>query len=176
MKVGQTKTRAMITADVTATILKPFRALPDAGRLARSLPLIVRYGIVSGALGLPASIAQLMLLIFAYQALVGHVGPLALNALWLVNFEIGLLRNFLLHCWYSWGIPPTWTRVRHAHVAATGALIVDLVAFNLVVMTTHIIPLAQLFGASSGFLVNFLYNKFKTFAVTTEPAIVERSM
>ena len=53
--------------------------------------------------------------------------------------------------------------------------VVDLTAFNLVVMTTHIIPLAQLFGAGSGFLVNFLYNKFKTFAVTTEPVIVERS-
>lgn len=173
--MNQTKTPILVTTDGRHANMVRLGGAARTWRLARSLPLLVRYAIVSGAIGLPASIVQLMLLVYGYQAFIGHVGPLVLNALWLVNFEIGLLRNFFLHCLYSWGVPPTRTRVQHAHVAAMGALVVDLIAFNVVVATTHVIPFAQLCGAGSGFLVNFFYNKLKTFAIVSEAIAAERS-
>ena len=142
---------------------------------ARELPLFVRYGIVSGAMGVPASILQLTVMVWVYRAIFGDVGTIALNVLWLVNFEIGLLRNFAAHCWFTWGTKPTWRRIQHAHVAASGALVIDLVAFNAVVYFTHIIPLAQLFGAGSGFMFNFSYNKLKTFSVQRDLATLERN-
>jgi putative flippase GtrA len=132
--------------------------------LIRRPPLIVRYGLIAGVIGVPASIAQLAVLLWGYERAFGDYGWLALNAVWLVNFEIGLLRNFVMHCAYTWHMRPTWERVRHAHVAATGAVIIDLIAFNVVVMTTGIIPLAQVFGAGSGFIFNFGHNALKTFA------------
>jgi putative flippase GtrA len=127
-------------------------------------PLVARYIAVSGVIGVPGSILQLMLLIALYERGGREVGTLSLNALWIVNFELGLLRNFALHCLFTWRTEPTWRKVGHAHVAASGAVVIDLLAFNLVVFTTGIIPLAQVAGAGSGFLFNYGYNALKTFA------------
>lgn len=139
------------------------RGWSDWRRLVTAPPLIVRYGLVSGALGVPLSIAQLTVMLWIYGTFVGDYGLLVLNGLWLLNFELGLLRNFGLHCAYTWRLKPTWHRLRHAHVAAVGAVIIDLIAFNGVVLLTGIIPLAQVAGASSGFVFNFGYNRLKTF-------------
>ena len=62
---------------------------------------------------------------------------------------------------------------KHAHVAATGAFVIDILAFNVVHRTTGIVPLAQLFGAGSGFVFNFLYNKMRTFSAPTEHRVEE---
>ena len=173
-EVDVLRVREALAAPVTGASVKG-GMLARAFALMRRPPLLVRYGLVAGALGVPASIAQLAVLLWAYEAAVGDYGWLALNALWLVNFEIGLLRNFVLHCAYTWHMEPTWGRVRHAHVAAAGALIIDIIAFNVVVLTTDIIPLAQVFGAGSGFLFNFGYNKFKTFSQGRQvPVSIER--
>lgn len=131
--------------------------------LADRPPLLVRYVLVSGVIGVSASIVQLWLMVWLYQAIVGNYNHLELNALWLINFEVGLLRNFGLHCAYTWRMPPTSERLKHAHVAATGAFVIDIICFNVVVALTGIIPLAQLLGAGSGFFFNFGYNKLKTF-------------
>lgn len=127
-------------------------------------PVFVRYLIVAGVVGVPGSIAQLMAMIWLYELLIGDVGTLTLNALWVVNFEMGLLRNYALHCLFTWRTRPTWGRLRHAHVAASGALVIDLAAFNAVTFATGIVPLAQLAGAGTGFGFNFGYNSLKTFA------------
>lgn len=129
-------------------------------------PLFVRYVLVAGVLGVPLSIAQLWVMLWMYGALIGEPGLIAVNALWFVNFEIGLLRNFGLHCAYTWQIPPSWQRTRDAHVAAVGAIVIDFAAFNAVLLATGIVPLAQLVGAASGFVFNYGYNKVKTFART----------
>jgi putative flippase GtrA len=126
--------------------------------------LLVRYILVSGVLGVPASILQLSAMLYIYRAFLGHYNSLELNLMWVLNFEIGLLRNFGLHCLYTWRMRPTWRRVRHAHIAAVGAFVIDISVFNMVVLVTGVVPLAQLFGASSGFVFNFAYNKLKTFA------------
>jgi putative flippase GtrA len=150
------------------------RDAPDAlrglWRAALRLPVFMRYIFVAGVIGLPASILQLMALIWAYGGLTGHVGTIELNVLWLINFEMGLLRNFALHCLFTWNQRPTWSMTRHAHVAASGAIVIDLIAFNLVVFATGIIPLAQLAGATSGFAFNYTYNSLKTFARRLEVA------
>ena len=140
--------------------------LSSAWRQLLRLPTFARYVLVTGVIGLPASILQLMALIWAYGAATGHVNVIELNALWLINFEMGLLRNYALHCLFTWQTPPTWQRTRHAHVAASGAIVIDIIAFNAVVFSTGIIPLAQLFGAGSGFVFNYGYNSLKTFART----------
>ncbi|MGA2284863.1 MAG: GtrA family protein [Dehalococcoidia bacterium] len=134
-------------------------------RLILSLqqPLLVRYVLVSGVVGLPASILQLALLLFLYRVFFGPYSTLQLNLMWIINFELGLLRNFGCHCLYTWRMRPTWRRLWHAHVAAVGAFVIDIIVFNVIVFVTGIIPLAQLFGAGSGFAVNFTYNKLKTF-------------
>ena len=51
---------------------------------------------MSGVFGVPASIAQLTVMLFLYRHLVGPYGFIALNALWVLNFEMSLVRNFLL--------------------------------------------------------------------------------
>ena len=135
--------------------------------------LTVRYIVVSGAFGVPASIAQLTAMLFLYRHIVGSYGFVALNAMWVLNFEISLVRNFLLHCWVTWRKEPTWRRLRHAHVAATGAFVIDIAAFNAVHRITGIVPLAQLFGAGSGFAFNFLYNKMRTFSASSEHRVEE---
>ncbi len=127
-------------------------------------PVFVRYLIVAGVVGVPGSIAQLMAMIWLYELFVADVGTLTLNGLWVVNFEMGLLRNYALHCLFTWRTRPTWGRLRHAHVAASGALVIDLAAFNAVTFATGIVPLAQLAGAGTGFGFNFAYNSLKTFA------------
>lgn len=132
--------------------------------LSRRPPLMVRYVLVSGAFGVPASIGQLALMLLVYRSVLGDYGFLALNAMWIANFELGLMRNYLLHCAYTWGMRPTWGRTRDAHVAAIGAFLVDIVVFNSIVFATGIVPLAQLVGAGSGFGFNFTFNRFKTFA------------
>jgi len=139
----------------------PWRA---ARRLAMAPPLFARYVLVSGLLGVPASILQLAVMLFVYERQAGEAGVLALNALWLINFELGLLRNYALHCAYTWQVAPTWRSLRHAHVAASGAIVVDIVVFNVLVWATGIIPLAQFFGAGAGFALNFSYNRFLTFS------------
>jgi putative flippase GtrA len=150
-----------------AAIARDRTGLTIAGRSLRDLidapPLFVRYVIVSGVIGLPASIAQLTVMRLVWGHYFGGPGLLTLNALWVLNFELGLVRNYALHCLYTWRVVPSWKSLRHAHVAATGAIIIDIIAFNVVVCTTHIVPLAQVFGASSGFGLNFFYNKFLTF-------------
>jgi len=148
--------------------LRRYASMLDTERM---LPL--RYLLVAGVIGVPGSIVQLTVMLWAYERLAGGYGTLALNVLWLLNFEIGLLRNFVLHCKYTWRMPPTWRRLHHAHVAAAGAAAIDLGAFNAVVITTGIIPLAQLFGASTGFFFNFGYNKLKTFASGARPPVVK---
>ena len=135
-----------------------------AGKLDTERMLPIRYGLTAGVIGVPGSILQLWAMLFIWEAIFGGYNTLTLNALWLLNFEIGLFRNFALHCAYTWKLKPTWGRLRHAHVAAIGALIIDLAAFNIVVYTTGIVLLAQVFGAGSGFGFNFGYNKLKTFA------------
>jgi putative flippase GtrA len=137
--------------------------LERAWLLSLRLPLFARYILVTGVIGLPASIVQLWALVHGYGALTGDVNTIELNALWIVNFEIGLLRNYGMLCAYTWQAPPTWQRTRHAHVAASGALVIDLIAFNAVVYATGIIPLAQLVGATAGFAFNYTYNSLKTF-------------
>ena len=67
-------------------------------------------------------------------------------------------------------MPATWARLRHAHVAAIGALLIDLAAFNLVVWSTGIIPIAQFAGATSGSGFNFVYNQIRTFRRPARPA------
>jgi putative flippase GtrA len=59
---------------------------------------------------------------------------------------------------------PTWRRTYHAHVAAMGAFVIDIIVFNGVLFMSGILPLAQLCGASSGSALNFVYNQFKTFS------------
>ncbi len=137
----------------------------NVSRLGADQLLILRYVLVAGVIGVPASVLQLAVILSLYGHLVGSYGTLTLNALWLVNFELGLLRNFGLHCLYTWKTAPSRRRLWHGHVAAAGALVIDMAAFNLVVFLTGIIPLAQVFGAGSGFGFNFLYNKLKTFAL-----------
>ena len=48
--------------------------------------LFTRYIIVSGVLGVPASIAQLTVMLAIYRAYLGDVNVITLNALWLLNF------------------------------------------------------------------------------------------
>jgi len=141
---------------------------------ARALPLPVKYVTVSGVIGVPLSILQLQIMLAIYRYFAGeNPNIIVLNALWLINFELGLSRNFLGHCWYSWGMPPTRRRWGHAHVAALGALVIDLIAFNLVYLLTDVILAAQIVGAGAGFFCNFLYNKFMTFA-HAKPVTEER--
>jgi len=142
------------------------RATAGIGRLAVSLqrPLLVRYILVSGVLGVPASILQLALMLFLYRTLFGGYTRIELNLMWILNFELGLLRNFGLHCLYTWRMRPTWRRLYHAHIAAIGAFVIDIVAFNAVVFVSGIVPLAQLCAACSGSALNFTYNRFKTFS------------
>jgi putative flippase GtrA len=135
--------------------------------------LALRYVLVAGVVGVPASMLQLTAMLFLYGRFVGDYGTLVLNALWLLNFEIGLLRNFAFHCGYTWRMSPTWARLRHAHVAALGALLIDLAAFNVVVFLTGILPLAQLFGAGSAFGFNFAYNRIKTFASGARQPVID---
>jgi putative flippase GtrA len=125
--------------------------------------LLTRYVLVSGVFGLPASIIQLQLMLWGYEALFGDYDRLMLNVLWIINFELSLTRNFLLHCAFTWGTNPTWKRFGHVHVAAVGAFIIDIVMFNVVLTLTGVILIAQVFGAASGFFCNFLYNRFRTF-------------
>jgi putative flippase GtrA len=127
-------------------------------------PLLIRYILVAGVLGVPASILQLATMLYLYRAFVGHYNSLELNLMWILNFELSLLRNFGLHCLYTWRMRPTWRRLYHGHVAAAGAFVIDIIVFNFVVFMTGVVPLAQLSGACSGFVLNFAYNKFKTFA------------
>jgi putative flippase GtrA len=130
----------------------------------RQPPLTVRYILVSGVLGVPASILTLGATLYLYRTFVGQYNSFELNVMWVFNFELGLLRNFGLHCLYTWRMRPTWRRLYHAHVAAAGAFIIDIIVFNTVVSVSGVVPLAQLTGASSGFVFNFSYNKLKTFA------------
>ena len=138
----------------------------------RMLPL--RYGLVAGVVGLPVSILQLAVILYVYERFFGGYNTLTLNALWLFNFELGLLRNFVLHCWYTWRMEPTWLRLRHAHVAAAGALVIDLAAFNAIIYFTAIVPLAQVFGAGAGFGFNYGYNTLKTFSTGKRPTVIEQ--
>jgi len=143
--------------------------------------LLTRYIAVSGAFGLPASIITLQLMVWAYEAAIGDYNRLTLNAMWVVNFEIGLLRNFILHCLITWRTEPTWRRLGHIHVAAIGAFFIDIVAFNIVYWFTEVLIIAQVIGASSGFFCNFLYNRLRTFgspqrAATADEALVEGSI
>ena len=151
-----------------ADTLRRFARKLDTDRM-----LPIRYGLTAGVIGVPGSILQLWAMLFIWEAIFGGYSTLTLNALWLLNFEIGLFRNFALHCAYTWKMKPTWGRLRHAHIAAIGALVIDLAAFNIVVYTSGIVLLAQVFGAGSGFGFNFGYNKLRTFAqrrhhITTE--------
>jgi putative flippase GtrA len=146
------------------------RSLPPASNLLAWRPwasaesrLLTRYVLVSGAFGLPASIIQLRLMLWGYEWAFGEYDRLILNALWIVNFELSLMRNFLLHCLISWRVKPTRRKAGHAHVAATGAFVIDIIAFNVVHILTDVLIIAQIFGASSGFFCNFLYNRFRTF-------------
>ncbi len=132
--------------------------------------LLTRYILVGGVFGLPASIVTLQVMIWAYGALIGDYDRLALNAMWIVNFEIGLIRNFLLHCAFTWRTEPTRRRLVHVHVAAVGAFFFDIMAFNVVLLLTDVIVLAQFIGASSGFLCNFLYNRLRTFGAPARVA------
>ncbi len=147
--------------------------VPLAGRLESLVsyvwkpPLVVRYGLVAGIIGIPASIAQLALLIWAYHRMVGPYNTLTLDGLWVINFELGMLRNYVMHCAYTWRTPSTWQRFWHAHVAAGGASVIDFATFNAVVALTGIVPLAQTAGPAAGFVFNFGYNKLKTFANVT---------
>jgi putative flippase GtrA len=127
-------------------------------------PLLVRYLLVSGVVGVPASILQLAFILFLCRAFFGGYSRIELNLMWVLNFELGLLRNFGLHCLYTWRMRPTRRRLYHAHIAAAGAFVIDIIVFNAVVLVIGIIPLAQLAGASSGFALNFTYNRFKTFS------------
>ncbi len=124
----------------------------------------MRYGLVAGVIGIPASIAQLAALIWVYHRLVGPYNTITLDGLWVINFELGMLRNYALHCAYTWRTRSTWQRLSHAHLAAAGASIIDFATFNLVVVLTGIVPLGQAAGPVAGFGFNFTYNKFKTFA------------
>ena len=159
-----TESAAFIGSD--AAISRVSRATAGIRRILSSNqpPLLVRYILVSGVLGVPTSILQLTAMLYLYRTFVGQYNSLELNLMWVLNFELGLLRNFGLHCLYTWRMRPTWRRLHHAHIAATGAFVIDIIAFNVVVLVTGVIPLAQLFGASSGFVFNFAYNKVKTFA------------
>jgi len=125
--------------------------------------LLTRYLLVGGVFGLPASIVTLQVMIWLYGTFIGDYNRLALNAMWIVNFEIGLTRNFLLHCAFTWRTEPTRRRFLHVHVAAIGAFFIDIIAFNVVLTMTDVILLAQVIGASSGFSCNFIYNRLRTF-------------
>lgn len=143
--------------------------------------LLTRYIMVSGVVGLPLSIITLQAMIWAYQAIVGDYTRLTLNGMWVVNFELGLLRNFFLHCAFTWKTNPTRRRLAHIHVAAIGAFLIDFAAFNIVLLLTEVILIAQVVGASSGFFCNFLYNRLRTFgspqrAATADEALVEGSI
>jgi putative flippase GtrA len=142
------------------------RASVGIGRFLFSLqqPLLARYILVSGVVGVPASILQLTFMLFLYRAFFGEYTRWELNLMWVLNFELSLLRNFGLHCLYTWRMRPTWRRLYHGHIAAVGAFVVDIIVFNVVVQLSGILPLAQLSGASSGFALNFTYNRFKTFS------------
>ena len=126
--------------------------------------LFVRYVLVSGVIGVPLSIVTLWGMIWVYKHFFGDYNWLTLNVLFLLNFELGLTRNFLLHCGFTWRLMPSWRRYRHAHVAAVGALAIDIGMFNIVLHTTGILFVAQIFSAGSGFAFNFLYNRMKTFS------------
>lgn len=139
------------------------RTLAHRARANGEHLLFTRYVLVSGVFGVPASILQLQAMIWAYEAIIGDYDRVTLNMMWILNFEIGLLRNFFLHCAFTWRTSPTWKRLAHVHVAAIGAFVIDIVAFNLVLLVTGVVLIAQVFGASSGFLCNFLYNRFRTF-------------
>lgn len=134
--------------------------------------LFVRYVLVSGVLGVPLSIVTLWGMIWAYEQVFGDYNWLTLNILFLLNFELGLTRNFLLHCAFTWRLLPSWRRYRHAHVAAVGALAIDIVMFNVVLHATGILFVAQIFSAGSGFAFNFLYNRFKTFSRPKRPEVM----
>lgn len=125
--------------------------------------LLTRYVLVGGVVGVPASIVTLQAMIWAYGAVFGDYNRLALNAMWILNFELGLTRNFLLHCAFTWRTEPTRRRFAHVHVAAIGAFFMDIIAFNVVLNVTGVILIAQVIGASSGFSCNFIYNRLRTF-------------
>jgi putative flippase GtrA len=135
----------------------------DGARANGEHKLLTRYVLVGGVVGVPASIVTLQVMIWAYGALIGDYNRIALNAMWIINFEIGLTRNFLLHCAFTWRTEPTRRRLFHVHVAAVGAFFIDIIAFNVVVSMTGMILLAQVIGASSGFSCNFIYNRLRTF-------------
>jgi putative flippase GtrA len=141
--------------------------------------LLTRYIMVSGVVGLPLSIATLQVMIWGYESLIGDYNRLTLNVMWVINFELGLLRNFFLHCAFTWKTNPTRRRLAHIHVAAMGAFVIDIVAFNVVLLLTHVILIAQVIGASSGFFCNFLYNRLRTFGApqrAADEALVEGSI
>lgn len=125
--------------------------------------LITRYVIVGGVIGVPASILQLQAMLWGYHAVLGHYDRLILNAFWIINFEVGLTRNFLLFCAFTWRTQPSWKRYGNVHVAAIGGFIFDFTVFNIVVAVTGVVLFGQVCGAGSGFFFNFLYNRFRTF-------------
>ena len=149
-----------------AAVASGDKASVAIGRLLSSLqrPLLARYILVSGVVGVPVSILQLTFMLFLYRTFFGEYTRWELNLMWVLNFELSLLRNFGLHCLYTWRMRPTWRRLYHGHIAAVGAFVVDIIVFNVVVLVSGIVPLAQLTGACSGFVLNFTYNRFKTFS------------
>jgi hypothetical protein len=176
--VGQAET-------LTVSAEEPALSADIAGRASRSLveraigfvkapPLGARYIIVSGVIGVPLSIATLQAMVFIYKYFSGgDIGRIPLNGLWLLNFEIGLTRNFLGFCFYTWRTKPTRRQFQHIHVAAIGALVIDIVAFNVVYHVTGVLLIAQVFGASSGFFLNFAYNNLLTFAGVRHHAVID---
>jgi putative flippase GtrA len=165
----QTVVKALTTAQEQA------RTLAGRVRSGGEHLLLTRYVLVSGAFGVPASIIQLQVMIWAYETIFGDYNRLTLNLMWILNFEFSLVRNYLLHCRFTWKTNPTRRRFVHVHVAAIGAFVIDIVAFNVVHAITGVVLIAQIFGASSGFLCNFLYNRFRTFGAPTrkDEAITE---
>jgi putative flippase GtrA len=152
-----------VTAEAVGTRRARVLDLPTRLLKNSEARLTARYLLVSAVIGLPASIAQLWLMVHVYTALFGGYSFWSLNAMAIINFEISVLRNYAGHCLFTWRMKPTWHRARHLHVAAIGAFVISLGMFNFVYHMTDFIPLAQLCGAASGFTLNFGYNKFKTF-------------
>jgi putative flippase GtrA len=153
----------MRLASTTSTLRQSVRTATERAWANGEHKLLTRYILVSGVIGAPLSILTLQVMIFLYHSFIGDFDRLTLNLMWIINFEIGLLRNFVLHCAFTWKTNPTRTRLAHVHVAAIGAFVIDIAAFNIVLFFTDIILIAQVFGGSSGFFCNFLYNRIRTF-------------